>query len=96
VLHSRHAVRRRIICGLAALCFVLLASLAATHLHIGAGADEACAVCAAVAGKIAGPSASPAAKVTFETVTWLVGVASRQVPVFTLAVVLPPSCGPPD
>ena len=47
------------VCALTALCFAVLASLAATHLHLGPEADEACAVCAAVVGKVAGPSAAP-------------------------------------
>ncbi len=39
-------------------CFALLVSVAASHLHIGPDADEACALCAAFAGKLEGPSLS--------------------------------------
>ena len=88
-------MRYRVVCALTALCFAALASLAATHLHLGPDADETCAVCAAVVGKVAGPVATPAITLGLELNYWL-AVAPRQRPLLlAFAVVLPPSCGPP-
>jgi hypothetical protein len=88
-------MRHRVICALTALCFAALASLAATHLHLGPDTDEGCAVCAAVVGKVAGPAATPAIKLGVELDYWL-AVTPRQPSLrLALAVVLPPSCGPP-
>lgn len=88
-------MRQRVVCALAALCFAWLASVAATHLHIGLDADDGCAVCAAVVGKVAGPSAMPTVKVSPEINYWLPILPCRHAPAVVLAVVLPPSCGPP-
>jgi predicted Na+-dependent transporter len=89
-------MRRRVVCLLTALCFTWLASLAATHLHLSPEADEACAVCAAVVGKVAGPAATPAINLGLETNNWLPIGPRQYSPLVALAVVLPPSCGPPD
>jgi hypothetical protein len=89
------ALSRRVIVALTGIAFTILVSVAATHLHIGADADEACAVCAAVAGKLAGPSAAPAVKVSLELVHWLTIIPTWHPLPRSFAVVLPPSCGPP-
>ena len=90
-----HRMRQRVVCALAALCFAWLASVAATHLHIGLDADEGCAVCAAVVGKVAGPSAAPAIKLALEINYWEAITPSQYSRPIAVAVVLPPSCGPP-
>lgn len=88
-------MRDRVVCGLTALCFAALVSLAATHLHLGVDGDEGCAVCAAVVGKVAGPIAVPAVKLNLELNYRLAPPPSHCSLPFALAVVLPPSCGPP-
>ncbi len=95
LLKTMHRMRQRVVCGLVALCFAWLASVAATHLHIGPDADDGCAVCAAVVGKVAGPSAVPTVKVSPDINYWLPIHPGRHAPAVILAVVLPPSCGPP-
>jgi hypothetical protein len=90
-----HRMRQRVVCALAALCFAWLASVAATHLHIGPDADEGCAVCAAVVGKVAGPSAAPAIKLAPEISFRQAVTPNLHSRLVVLAVVLPPSCGPP-
>lgn len=87
---------RVLIATASVVAFAALVSVAATHLHIGADADEACAVCAAVIGKLEGPPAPP---VVIPPATlaqfWQRFVAAAQV-ARGVVVVLPPSCGPPD
>jgi hypothetical protein len=91
---SKHSMSRRWVAALTALCFAVLVSIAASHLHLGLDADEACAVCAAVAG-VAGPSATPVAALNLQIGTWL-PIVARPLPSPRIrAVVLPPSCGPP-
>jgi hypothetical protein len=90
-----HRTRQRVVCALTALCFSVLVSVAATHLHLGLEADEACVVCAAVVGKVAGPSAAPAIKLALEISYWQAVTPSQYSPLVAVAVVLPPSCGPP-
>lgn len=89
-------MRHRIVCAVVALCFVLLATLAATHLHVGADGDEACAVCAAVVGKLAGPSPSLAPSASLESSYRVASIAAPRPLLLKFAVLLPPSCGPPD
>src|ERR1700686_4065419 len=57
---SRHFPTRVLIAVVSAVAFAILVSIAATHLHTGLDSDEACAVCAAVIGKLEGPSSVPA------------------------------------
>jgi len=92
---SPSALSRRAIVALTAIAFVVLVSVAATHLHIGADADEGCAVCAAVAGKLAGPKAAPDAKLGAEITTWLAALPSGRSSPRLFSVVLPPSRAPP-
>jgi hypothetical protein len=70
-------------------------SIAATHLHIGLDSDEACAVCAAVIGKLEGPSSLPTvvppASIAY---SWQRPPAAPHV-VRIVRVALPPGCGPP-
>src|ERR1700738_3451617 len=92
---SNHLPYRALVAAVSAVAFAILVSIAATHLHTGLDADEACAVCAAVIGKLEGPSSVP------------VVVAPASIPYFWrrspgaphvargVRVVLPPSCGPP-
>jgi len=92
---SLSALSRRVIVALTAIAFAVLVSVAATHLHVGADADEGCAVCAAVAGKLAGPKVAPAAKLSAEIATWLAVLPAGHSSPRLLSVVLPPSRGPP-
>jgi energy-coupling factor transporter ATP-binding protein EcfA2 len=92
---SRHSSARVLIAAVSAVAFAILVSIAATHLHTGLDSDEACAVCAAVIGKLEGPGSVPAV------------VPPPSIPCFwhrspaaphvarVVRVVLPPSCGPP-
>ncbi len=75
-----HRMRQRVVCALAALCFAWLASVAATHLHIGLDA---------------GPNAAPAIKLALEINYWEAITPSQYSRLIAVAVVLPPSCGPP-
>ncbi len=82
--------------ALTAIAFTLLVSIAATHLHITPDADEACALCAAFAGKIDGPSVYvPTVAVSTVIHTVCVTPAPRLVP-SAPAHILPPNCGPPQ
>jgi hypothetical protein len=93
---TRSSCYRAVIAAVAAVAFAILVSVAATHLHIGPGADEGCAVCAAFVGKLEGPS-TPSIAVPPVCVSYFVGpllVAPHLEPV--ALVVLPPSCGPPS
>ena len=94
---SRRRLRRdRFVLAVTASAFIFLVSVAATHLHLAPDADEACAVCAAFAGKIEGPS------VTVPTVAVAMVVhCLRTLPAPRLeppqpAHLLPPNCGPPQ
>jgi len=96
-LRSRRRSRRSLfVLALTASAFTLLVSVAASHLHLAPDNDDACAVCAAFAGKLEGPSAY-VPTVAVATVTH-VAVAT---PVPRLAPpapahLLPPNCGPPQ
>jgi hypothetical protein len=86
---------RVLIATVSVVAFAVLVSVAATHLHIGADADEACAVCAAVIGKLEGPAAPPVVVPPADPAQfWQQFTATAQV-ARGLVVVLPPSCGPP-
>jgi len=79
------------------LAFAVLASIAASHLHVGADQDEFCSLCAAFgSGKLEPPS--PAVTVpTPVSVAYLVTEFERPSQVSrSTPVVLPPSCGPPQ
>jgi hypothetical protein len=95
-MRSKHCTARRLVAALTALCFAVLVSIAASHLHIGPDGDGTCAVCAAVAGKVAGASAPPITGLSLEHSGWLQIVESPLPFPRTRAVVLPPSCGPPS
>ena len=86
---------RVLIATVSAVAFAILVSIAATHLHTGLDSDEACAVCAAVIGKLEGPSSVPTvvrpASIPY---FWQRPPAALHV-VRVVRVVLPPSCGPP-
>jgi hypothetical protein len=94
---SRRRSRRSLfVLALTASAFALLVSVAASHLHLAPDNDEACAVCAAFAGKIETPSAY-VPTVAMATVIH-VAVAA---PVVRLAPpapahLWPPNCGPPQ
>ena len=80
---------------LTAIAFAILVSAAATHLHVGPDADEGCAVCAAVIGKLEGPSSPPLAAPACPGAYAAPQVPVAQLPAGATLVVLPPSCGPP-
>jgi hypothetical protein len=92
---SRRLPNHVLIAAVSAVAFAILVSIAATHLHTGLDSDEACAVCAAVIGKLEGPSSVPAvvppASIAY---FWQRPPAAPHV-VRVVRVVLPPSCGPP-
>jgi hypothetical protein len=92
---SKHLAYRALIAAVSAVAFAILVSIAATHLHTGLDSDEACAVCAAVIGKLEGPSSLPAV-VPPASIShfWQRAPAAPHV-VRIVQVVLPPSCGPP-
>jgi hypothetical protein len=92
----RLSLYRTIIAGVSALAFVILVSVAATHLHIGAEGDEGCAVCAAVVGKLEGPSSPAVAVAPPSVVTLSQPPQSAPRVERVVLVVLPPSCGPPS
>jgi len=87
--------RSSFIAAVTAVAFAILVSVSATHLHVGADADEACALCAAFAGKLEGPIAQVPVPPRI-TVGYLES-ESQPAPQVKQAylVVLPPSCGPP-
>jgi hypothetical protein len=85
----------RVAATLTAVAFAILVSVAATHLHIGPDADEGCAVCAAVIGKLEGPSSPPLAVAACSGAYAVPRVLVAQRDAAAILVVLPPSCGPP-
>jgi hypothetical protein len=92
---SKRSRRRAWVAAMSAVAFAILVSVAASHLHVAPDADEACAVCAAVIGKLEGPSAPPVvASPVGIAYLWLAPrIVLRVEQVFL--VVLPPSRGPP-
>ena len=92
---TRSSSCRAVTAAVVAVAFAILVSVAATHLHIGPGADEGCAVCAAFVGKLEGPSvpsiAVPPVSVSYFVRTLVLAPHLEAVAL----VVLPPSCGPP-
>ncbi len=96
VRSRRRSGRSLFVLALTAGAFALLVSVAASHLHLTPDGDEACAVCAAFAGKIEGPSVY----VPTVAVATVVHVAVAA-PVLRLAPpapahMWPPNCGPPQ
>ena len=92
---SKRLRRRAFIAAVSAVAFAILVSVAATHLHIGLDADDACAVCAAVIGKLEGPSAPPAAAPPVSIPQFRLPPLVDPLLADIALVVLPPSCGPP-
>jgi hypothetical protein len=92
---SKFSPCRAFTAALVAVAFAILVSVAATHLHVGPDADEGCAVCAAVIGKLEGPTAPPIAipSISVAYFEHLLEIAPQVADV--ALVVLPPSCGPP-
>lgn len=93
---ARRPARRNAVIAVTAIAFALLVSLAATHLHITPDEDEACAVCVAFAGKIEGPSAFVPSVAASEVAHVIVATSGSGVIPPAVAVLLPPSCGPPQ
>ncbi|HLX27556.1 MAG TPA: hypothetical protein VKV24_03580 [Casimicrobiaceae bacterium] len=87
---------QRIAAAILLLAFAILASIAASHLHVGADQDEFCSLCAAFgSGKLEPPSL-PVTVPTPIPLTYLVAEFERPSQVSRATpVVLPPGCGPP-
>ena len=94
-LFRRRNTFHRVVCGVTAVVFAILVSVAATHLHVGADQDEACALCAAFAGKLEGASAPPLPAPTAMAVALHVPALPQPQITPPSVVALPPSCGPP-
>jgi hypothetical protein len=95
VLFRRRSSLQRLVCGVTAVVFAILVSVAASHLHVGADQDEACALCAAFAGKLEGTSAPPLPAPTAVAVALRVPALPQPQISSPSVVALPPSCGPP-
>jgi len=87
---------RRLVATVCAIAFAILASISATHLHVGADQDEACAVCAAFAGKLESPVAKLPVVAPVALGFWRCDVQPAPQVRQLLVVALPPSCGPPE
>lgn len=81
--------------ALTILAFAALVSLAATHLHVVADDDAACAICTAVVGKVNGPSAPPALGVAPDLGHPQPIVPNERPRALAPSFVVPPSRGPP-
>jgi hypothetical protein len=79
----------------AALSFVLLVSTAATHQHKSALSAHDCALCSAVADKIADTPAPPAVVLVLQLQPYLLLSLAAYVATYVSPELLPPSCGPP-
>jgi hypothetical protein len=79
----------------AALSFVLLISTAATHRHTSALSAHDCALCSAVADKIADTPAPPAVVLVLQLQPYLLVSLAAYVATYVSPKLLPPSCGPP-
>jgi hypothetical protein len=96
-LRSRRRSRRsRLILALTASAFALLVSVAASHLHLAPDNDEACAVCAAFAGKIEGPSAYVPTLAVAKVIRVAVATPVLRLAPPAAAHLWPPNCGPPQ
>jgi hypothetical protein len=94
---SRHRSWRSLfVLALTAIAFTLLVSIAASHLHLAPDGDEACAVCAAFAGKIEGPSVSVPTLAAPSLVYAVCATPVRRLVPPAPAHLLPPTCGPPQ
>jgi hypothetical protein len=79
----------------AALSFVLLVSTAATHHHTSALSADDCALCTAVANKIADAPVTPAPVQPFLLPAYQLFTPAAHVAAYVSPTLLPPSCGPP-
>jgi hypothetical protein len=79
----------------AALSFVLLVSTAATHQHKSALSAHDCALCSAVADKIADTPAPPAVVLVLQLQPYRLLSLAAYVAAYVSPELLPPSCGPP-
>jgi hypothetical protein len=95
ILFRRRSVLQRLVCGVTAIVFAILVSVAASHVHIGADQGEACAVCAAFAGKLEGASTPTIAPAKPVVVAVRVAVLPQPQINSSAVIALPPSCGPP-
>ena len=95
LLCRRRRLLQRLVCGVTAVVFTILVSVAVSHLHVGADQDAACAVCAAFAGKLEGASTSTTAPPTAVVVALRIAVLPRPQIASSALIALPPSCGPP-
>jgi hypothetical protein len=79
-----------------AIAFLVLVSISASHLHITADADDACAVCTAFAGKLDTPD-TDVPTVAPVAIDYVVCAATPRDDVLPPAphYILPPTCGPP-
>jgi hypothetical protein len=92
----RHRSRRgSFLLAVTAIAFLLLSSIAASHLHISPTGDEGCAVCAAFAGNLNAP---PVDVPWTRPVDFAFAICLAPAPAVgppTPAHLLPPTCGPP-
>ncbi|HEV2978789.1 MAG TPA: hypothetical protein VG425_14510 [Casimicrobiaceae bacterium] len=82
--------------ALTASAFALLVSVAASHLHLAPDNDEACAVCAAFAGKIEGPSTYVPTVAVATVIHVAVAAPALRLAPPAPAYLWPPNCGPPQ
>ena len=95
ILFRRRSSLQRLVCGATAVVFAILVSGAASHLHVGADQDEACAVCAAFAGKLEGTSTPTLSPPTPVAVALYVAALPQPQIASSAVIALPPSRGPP-
>lgn len=87
--------RRLWIALFAGLCFVLLVATAATHAHTTALSAHDCALCSAVADKVADTPAPPAAAQVLQVQPYAPFIEAQPLIAYVSPKRLPPSCGPP-
>jgi hypothetical protein len=85
----------RLVLWATAITFAVVASLAASHVHVVPGDDDPCAVCAAFTGKVhaAGPHGDASRR--FVVVHLVVAALPQSQRVGVSPTLPPPSCGPP-
>jgi hypothetical protein len=90
-----HGIWQLCVALFAVLSFVLVVSTAATHHHASALSADDCALCTAVADKIADSPGAPAPVQFFLLQSYLLFAPAAHVAAYVSPTLLPPSCGPP-
>jgi hypothetical protein len=91
----RRGIWRWSVSILAALCFLLVVSSSASHIHKNSASLQNCAVCAVVADKLADVPVPPALVHDIAQQPYRLFAATVHLASYSTVDFLPPGCGPP-